>query len=310
MKQEGTPRRAVAAVVGTFDGVHTGHRFLLDSLREAAAPRGLATRVYTFTTHPLATLRPSACPPQLTEPSEKAALLKDSGVDEVAMIDFADVASLTARQFIEQIAREGVELLMVGHDNRFGSDGLRTLDEFAEAARGTGVAVVQAPELRTASGEAINSTTTRRLIQSRDIVAANLLLGHPYTLTGIVVKGKQLGRQIGFPTANIVPLEPMKLVPPHGVWACQATLEDGTKHPAMVNIGTRPTVDGEDSHVTIEAHLIGWSGNLYGRLVTLEFLAYMRDERRFDSLGELVNQLERDREAVAGCYSSLCNTAE
>ncbi|MDE7386395.1 MAG: riboflavin biosynthesis protein RibF [Muribaculaceae bacterium] len=287
-------RRRYAAVVGTFDGVHRGHRYLLDDLRQRAGARGLATRVYTFTDHPLATLCPSRAPFMLTTAAEKIGLLGRSGIDEYSICDFAEVAPMTAREYIELLAREGVGLLLIGYDNRFGSDRLVTVDQFVKAADGTGVEIQQAPELTDADGNPINSSRIRQLIADGDITAANALLGYRYELTGPVVHGKQLGRTIGFPTANQYIADGRKLIPAAGVYACLAAV-DGREYPAMVNIGHRPTVDRSDAPLSIEAHIIGADTDLYDRMLTLKVCDRLRPERRFDSLDALRRQLELDR---------------
>lgn len=287
-------KRRYAAVVGTFDGVHRGHRYLLDELGRRAAARGLATRVYTFTGHPLATLCPERAPFMLTTPAEKVGLLGQSGIDEYSICDFAEVAPMTAREYIEMLAGQRVELLLIGYDNRFGSDRLVTVDQFVEAARGTGVEIQQAPELTDADCRPINSSRIRQLITDGDITAANALLGYRYELTGPVVRGKQLGRTIGFPTANQYVADGHKLIPADGVYACLARV-DGREYPAMVNIGHRPTVDRPEAPISIEAHIIGADADLYDRMLTLKVCDRLRDERRFDSLDALRRQLELDR---------------
>ncbi len=299
-----TQTRGVAAVVGTFDGVHRGHCFLLANLRAMARERGLSTRVYTFTDHPLVTIAPDRAPRMLDTLVEKTERLKSAGIDDVVVEPFTDVRSLTARQYIERIAAEGVRLLLVGHDNRFGCDGLRTLSQFVEAADGLGVEVMQAPELTDGDGATINSTQARQLIEHGDVAAAASVLGYYYTLAGTVVDGKHLGRTIGFPTANVSPHpHERKIIPGNGVYACEATV-GGLTFPAMVNIGSRPTVNNDKEQVSIEAHLIGLNDNIYGRKITLRFLARLRDEQKFKSLEALCGQLERDRLEALGVYNS------
>lgn len=285
-----------AAVVGTFDGVHRGHRFLIDQLGALARERGLGTRVYTFDDSPLAVLRPEAAPRLLTLPDEKLRLLADAGVGECVMGRFGDVAGMTAREYIAMLAAEGVEVLLIGYDNRFGRDGLKTVAEFGEAARGTGVEVLQARELCEADGSAINSSAIRRRLADSDVEGANAMLGYGYRLEGVVGHGKELGRRLGFPTANVVPAgDGRKLVPGVGVYACRAVVPGGGVYGAMVNIGHRPTVDGTDAPLSVEAHLVGFTGDLYGATVELEFVRFLRAERRFASVEELRRQLEKDR---------------
>ncbi len=296
MSPDGAATRGYAAVVGTFDGVHRGHRYLLDHLLRRARAEGLATRVYTFTRHPLATIAPDKAPAPLLSLRQKADRLRQTGIDDLRTDDFSALRGLTARQYLERLASEGVRLLIVGHDNRFGSDGLRSLGEFQQAAAGLPVAVEQAPEL-TIGGCPVNSSAIRSLIAAGDIAGANALLGYPYAISGTVVSGRQLGRTIGFPTANLLPADPELLLPPTGVYAATATA--GDRHlPAMLNIGHRPTVDSPDSPVTIEAHIIGLDSDLYGKPLTLQLQGRLRSEQRFDSVESLRRQLEADRKAT------------
>lgn len=290
-------KRGYAAVVGTFDGVHRGHRYLIDDLRQRALHQGLATAVYTFTDHPLAYLAPHRAPHLLTTPDEKRTLLRDTGVDLIDITPFHTIARLTAREYILRLASQGVRLLLIGYDNRFGSDRLTTLSQFIHAAHGTGITVEQARELTTPDGLDINSTRIRQALTHADIPLANDLLGYRYSITGTVVHGKQLGRTIGFPTANLqLPPDTRKHPLPTGVYACTATLHDGTTHPAMVNIGHRPTVDTPHAPSTIEAHIIGLDTDLYDTTLTLHIHRRLRDEQRFDSLQALQAQLTRDRD--------------
>lgn len=285
------------AAVGTFDGVHLGHRFVIDRMKEIAARQGLSTCVYTFTDTPLVTLAPAKAPRQLSTPAEKVRLLEEACVDRCVMRDFGELAPLTAREFIAMLARDGVKVLLIGYDNRFGSDGLVTLEEFREAASGTGVCVEQAPELRTGDGKPLNSTVIRHAIMAGDIIKANKLLGYNYSLTGRVEHGKALGRTIGFPTANVGDVSCRKLIPALGVYACEARV-GSRSYRSMVNIGHRPTVAGGESTVTIEAYLVGYEGDLYGKEISLRFERRLRDERRFASLDELKAQLTLDLASV------------
>lgn len=292
-----------AAVIGTFDGVHTGHRYLLADLRDRAAALGLSTCACTFTDHPLATLRPQSAPPMLTTPAEKLSMLRALGIDRIDITPFVDVASMTARRYITQLASKGVRLILIGHDNRFGSDGLKTLQQFIDAARDTGVTIEQAVELTTPDGCDINSSRIRSLLAQGRLTQANELLGYRYRITGTVVKGKQLGRTIGFPTANLQPsAADRKVIPANGVYACLATV-DGMSLPAMVNIGHRPTVDTADAPISIEAHLIDCDQDLYDHTLTLEFIERLRDEQRHPTLDALRAQLERDRAATLAATS-------
>lgn len=289
----------IAAVVGTFDGLHRGHRFLLEKVKEMAALHGMDTRVYTFSDHPLRVIAPERAPLLLNTLTEKRDKLKEFGINQVEVADFENLRHLTAREFIKKMADEGVRLLVIGHDNRFGCDGLKTLPQFIAAADGLPVEIVQAPQL-TDGDKAINSTIIRKMLSEGKVQEAGAMLGYNYRLSGRVVAGKQLGRTIGFPTANIQP-EATKIIPAAGVYACIVNV-GSRKMPAMVNIGSRPTVDNPGAPLSIEAHIIGLDEDIYGREVTLEFMQRMRDEQKFPDLAALHAQLERDRSQTLALY--------
>lgn len=299
----GSAGNGAAGVVGTFDGVHRGHRFLIERLKETALERGLGTRVYTFASHPLASLAPGKAPLALLETDEKVARLMGAGADEVRVEDFAGICHLTAREYIERLARDGIKMLLVGHDNRFGSDRLTSIEEFRMAAAGTGVEITGAPELRTDDGHSISSSDIRRAIADGNIKAANEMLGYCYHFTGIVEHGKQLGRTIGFPTANLRPRDPQIILPGLGVYAGHVKTPEGD-FPTMTNIGRRPTVDAPDAPVSVETHIIGLDRELYGSELTLYLYERIRGEERFASVDELREQLEADRQAVKSLHRS------
>lgn len=296
----------LAAVIGTFDGVHRGHRFLLGELCRLAHEKGVQPRVYTFEKHPLELIAPMRAPRMINSAAEKSKLLKEC-VQDIIMLDFAEVRNLTARKFMEKLAAEGVAYLLVGHDNRFGSDGLHKVEEFAKAAQGLNMNIAGATAL-TEDGCEINSTLIRQALECGDVEKAAKLLGRPYSLSGIVVKGKQLGRTIGFPTANLSPDEAeRKIVPANGVYACLAHVDD-KQFPSMVNIGVRPSVDNEGARRSIEANIFGFNDDLYNKVLTIEFIKRIRDERKFASLEALGSQLEKDREATKAVILSFCKS--
>lgn len=295
------PGSLAAAVVGTFDGVHLGHRYLIKHLLERSLTAGLTPRVYTFRTHPLSVINPAKAPAPLTSTTEKIRRLNEAGVGDIRVEDFTVLRGLTARQFISRLADEGVRLLVIGHDNRFGSDGLTAIEEFRDAAKGLPVAIEQAPEL-TINGCPVNSSAIRSLIAAGDVGQANCLLGYRYQITGNVISGRQLGRTLGFPTANIAPDDPSLLLPAVGVYAAEALTSQG-RFPAMVNIGHRPTVDLPAAPISIEAHIIGLYADLYGSTVSVEPLSCLRSEMRFDTVDDLSRQLRADRDATLDFFA-------
>lgn len=321
--------KSFAAVVGMFDGVHTGHRYLFGELFRLCRERGLKPLLFTFPSHPLEIINPAVAPQLLSEPEEKLRLLEQFGFqrEQVEFMVFdQELRSLTAREFLGMLSRcYGVSAVLRGFNNRFGTERGLTPDDYRRIGREAGVEVVDATEYRCTgdefcmnsdafsvdSDEALlpSSSEIRRQLGEGNIDVANRLLGYPYPLSGTVVTGKQLGRQLGFPTANIAPRHPSKLIPADGVYICTAVvgqpprsaLSTGRepRFQAMVNVGTCPTVDGLNRCRTIEAHILNFDADLYGSSITLEFLTRLRPEIRFPSVGQLRRQLEDDRQAVA-----------
>lgn len=276
-----------AAVTGTFDGVHLGHRFLLEGLRSRAAERGLQPLALTFTDHPLALMAPDRVPAELTSGARRRALLEAEGV-EVEMLEFnEELRAMTAEEFLGMLNRRyGVELFLLGFNNRIGSD--RAGAEALAGRKIGGVEVVAALEH---PDMVVSSSRIRGALAEGDVEAAARMLGRPYAMDGTVVGGRQLGRTIGFPTANIEP-SPRAAIPAVGVYAGRML-----GHKAVVNVGRRPTVEGRtDAPLSIEAHLLDFSGDLYGRTVELEFTRRLRGEKKFASLEELKSAIRKDVE--------------
>lgn len=289
------------ATIGMFDGVHLGHRFLIEQLRHEGNIRNLETRVFSFLKHPLATIRPECVPPMLSTAQERTQEITSLGIDHCHLLDFtADLQQFTARQFMAMLHdKYRVDAIILGFNNRFGSDRLNDIADYKAIGLQIGVEVIQAKEYPD-----VSSSIIRQLILDGKITKASTALGRPYKLKGKVVKGKQLGRTIGFPTANLSIADNSKLIPPIGAYACVATIGEGKRYPAMVNIGYCPTVGLDNSTSTIEANIIGYDGNLYGDDITLEFFEYLRGEQRFDSLDKLVEQLNRDRQSTLDITTS------
>lgn len=316
--------RAIA--VGNFDGVHRGHRLVLDELVRLARQRGLDPAVVTFTSHPLALVAPERAPRLLQGFDERKILLEQAGMQVIAL-DFTDeLRRLSAKEFLELLRdRFDARLLLLGHDNRFGyrapGEAYSTVHPAVElyGSLCPDLEVVEAPRL-----PGVSSSAVRKAVAAGDMERAAEMLGRPFAYTARVIGGKRLGRTIGFPTANLVadtqvsdvadaravrPCKSQLLLPETGVYFCRAWLEDGSAWPAMVNIGCRPTVDGECAPISVEAHLDGFSGDLYDQQVKLEFLHRHRPERRFPSLEALRVQLAADLTALRD-YSSAAGRSE
>jgi riboflavin kinase/FMN adenylyltransferase len=278
------------ATIGFFDGVHRGHRFLFAQLKELAHEHGLEPLILTFDRHPKEVLT-GICPPMLTTYVERQQLLALHA--EVRVLPFAEVQGLTAEQFMRYLQeQEQVDVLLMGYDHRFGSDQLKGFSEYEKVARRVGLHVERAHECLVDSLP-VSSSRIRKLLHEGHIKEVNRLLGYHYSLSGSVEHGNGIGAQIGFPTANIC-LQSDKLLPIAGVYAASTVLEgdSNSAYDAVVNIGNNPTV-GND-HVTIEAHLINYQGNLYGKTITVALREYIRAERKFDSLQELHEQIRKD----------------
>lgn len=292
------------AVVGMFDGIHAGHHFLLDLLKHEGQQRQLMPLAITFANHPLEITDPQRAPALLSTPAEKAELLAQEGV-MAEIVPFNNELRMTsANDFLSMLAsRHNVRAMVLGFNNRFGHDAPRNPDTYRAMARSHGIELIEAPELPSGQGH-ISSSAIRALLSTKgDVAKAAQMLLHNYSITGEVAGGKQIGRTIGFPTANLIPNDSRKLIPLTGVYAAFATDHTGTTRPAVVNIGRRPTVENsDDAPVTIEAHIIDFSGNLYGTPLTLSFVNRIRPEQRFPHIEALRCQIETDRaEALRAC---------
>lgn len=285
--------RRVTATVGTFDGVHRGHRLVLQCLIEKAREYGDDPVVFTFDRHPLALIAPQRAPKRIMTVDEERRELEKEGVDVITLSFDEKLRSMTAGQWLQALHdKYGVRRMVMGYDNTFGCDGrFISSDDYRSLADAAGIDMTIAPCL-----DGISSSAVRHAIADGNIAGANSALGRPFSIEGTIVPGKALGRKIGFPTANLMPQTDI-IVPAKGVYAAFALLDDGRRIPTVVNIGQRPTVCN-DGNISIEAHLIGWSGNLYGKPMTLLFIARLRNEIRFDSLDSLKEQINADCESA------------
>ena len=287
--------RPCIATIGFFDGVHLGHRFLLRQVAEEAGKKGLATMVVTFPDHPRRTLHADYQPALLTTPTEKWELLAETGTDYCAWIPFTtELSKLTAREFMEHVLRDrlNVKALVIGYDHHFGHKSNETFEDYSRYGEELGIKIIQARELADSQIHISSSAIRKALLTGNADIAAQAL-GRPYSLQGSVVKGHQIGRTLGFPTANLHPLSPLKLIPGNGVYAVRATVDRQTTYAAMLNIGYRPTF-ADETCLTIEAHLLHFKGNLYGKDLQIDFITRLRGEQHFATPDELAAQLKRD----------------
>ena len=284
------------ATIGFFDGVHLGHRLVVERLVSIAHERGDESLVVTFWPHPRAVLQDGARDLRLlTTLEEKKAMLSGLGVDRVEVLDFTrSFAAFTAEQFLRDVLRNrfGVTTLLMGYDNRLGSDRL-TAAQLLSPADALGIELIEIEPFGHPAQTHISSTKIRKVLEEGKVEEAAKMLGYGYSLTGVVVAGNRLGRTIGFPTANLKLYEPLKLVPGRGVYAVEVEVL-GQCWRGMTNIGLRPTVGG--TYTTIETHILDFDEDIYGLPLTISFLRRIRDEVHFASLDELRSQLEKDRE--------------
>ena len=315
-------RKVAVVTTGFFDGVHLGHRRVLETVVSSARERGEEAVVVTFWPHPRTVLQQDARDFRLlTSLEEKKALLAAAGIDRTEVLPFTrEFASLKADEYLSLLqSRYGASLIVMGYDNRIGSD-RKTAEEIcvcqtvgcadpsqsklwappsykAEGGHGFDThtslppVVVVNPVIPGLTGNPISSTRIRKALEEGDVEAANGMLGYEYGLHGVVVAGNRMGRTIGFPTANMQLYEPLKLVPQNGVYAVNVEVT-GNVFRGMCNIGTRPTVGGTAR--TIETHILGFSEDIYGLPLRVRFLRRIRDERKFPSLDALRAQLEQD----------------
>lgn len=291
-------RNEYCATIGFFDGVHRGHQFMIDSLTTMAHAQGRQSLVITFDRHPRQVVHADYVPQLITTTDEKLQLLHATAADRIEMLHFdAQMAQLSAYEFMRQVLHEkyGVAMLLTGYDNRFGHNRAEGFADYVRYGEEMGMKVLQNTPIDI-DGLRVSSSLIRRLIVEGNITEANNCMGHPYSITGSVAHGFQEGRRIGFPTANIVPESAEKLVPGNGVYATRVSVEGGEWMPAMLNIGTNPTFQRQQT--TIEAHIIGFEGDIYGRKVRVEFGRKLRDEQRFESVEALQKQLETDKKEV------------
>ena len=296
-------REVAVVTTGFFDGVHLGHRHVLETVVSSARERGEEAIVVTLWPHPRTVLQQDARDFRLlTSVEEKKQLLKQLGIDRVEVIPFTkEFARLKADEYLRFLRKSfGATMVVMGYDNRVGSDQLTAdacaqLPEFAHRIDFSVLSCAPLPDY--AHGEAVSSTQIRKAIEEGDVERANKMLGYDYPLHGVVVSGNKLGRTIGFPTANMQLYEPLKLLPKDGVYAVEVEIQGQDRnYKGMCNIGVRPTVDGKAR--TIETHILDFDEDIYGLPIRIKFKKRIRDEIKFESLDALRQQLALDRQKV------------
>ncbi|HVW96598.1 MAG TPA: bifunctional riboflavin kinase/FAD synthetase [Mucilaginibacter sp.] len=297
------PLNNAVVTIGTFDGVHTGHRKIIADLRSLADETGGETVLLTFFPHPRMILHPEdESIKMINTIDEKAGMLEELGIDHLIITPFSrDFSNQTAEEYIRDVlvGKLGTKKIVIGYDHRFGKNRLGGLDDLLRLGPVYGFDVVEIPE-QDIYEVAISSTRIREALLNGAIELANTFLSYPFFITGKVIRGEQLGRQIGYPTANIVIEEKYKLIPLDGIFAVRVKV-GGDTYKGMAYIGSRPTVNGATRN--IEVNIFGFSGDIYGQNIRMEFYNFVRDDQKFDSLDELKEQIRKDKldvEALLG----------
>lgn len=289
-----------AVTVGSYDGVHTGHRKIIARMVEVAQSRSLRSVVVTFEPHPRRVLTGEISGPLglLTTLDEKVALLEAECVDLLVLVRFTpDFALRSSDDFIRNmlVGLLGAKAIIVGYDHAFGRDRSGSRETLERLGSELDVTIEVVEEVLIGN-EHISSTKIRRLLENGMVEKANEFLGSPFMITGKVVDGDKRGRKIGFPTVNLNLIDSNKLLPHYGVYYAQ-TVIDGVSFKALMNIGIRPTI-ASAAHLSLEAHLLGYSGNLYGTIMRFSLLRFIREEQKFLTIDELKRQIEKDKKTV------------
>lgn len=293
--------RGCVATIGNFDGVHLGHRRVLEQVKEKAAELGLPSVAITFEPQPREFFAGAQAPPRLTRFDEKVRLLQAEEIDRVLCLTFNKrLQSMSAEAFVDELLLKGlaVEHFVVGDDFRFGCDRAGDYTMLREAGARHGFSVVNTATFLM-DGERVSSTRIRESLAANDFELAERLLGRRYTVTGRVLHGQKLGRQLGVPTANI--RMHRFACPMRGVYAVHVRMPNGELAPGVCNVGMRPTVNGIQP--VLEVHLLDYQGHLYGQLLSVEFLAYIRAEQKFDGLEQLKTQIFADIDQVRAYFA-------
>ena len=296
---DAVPWDKCVATVGFFDGVHGGHRFLLNEVIEEARRQQSISVVVTFNEHPRKILKSDYQPRLLTTLEEKLELLDSTGIDACVVLDFSKEMSLfSAKEFIRNILSEKLKVstLFVGHDHRFGHNREDGFEEYKLYGAELYMDVIQAERFVLDGDEQFSSSQIRKALTTGDIALANTLLTYPYTFVGKVIGGYKNGRKIGFPTANMWFENKEKIIPAVGVYAVQVYVK-GHSYKGMMNIGYRPTFSADDQ-LSMEVHIIDFEADIYDQTIKIECIYRIRNEKKFNGVAELIEQLQKDKETV------------
>jgi riboflavin kinase/FMN adenylyltransferase len=300
------PGERSVITIGAYDGVHLGHRAVIEHVTRRSEELGVNSAVVTFDRHPASVVRPESAPSLLTSPEQKMDLLESTGIDAAVMVPFTpEVASESPESFVKRVLVDclGTQVIVVGDDFHFGRDREGNVDLLrklgADGDFGFEVEPLDLLPRHDGVDEPISSTAIRRALAGGDIGRANEMLGRHYGLQGIVVQGDQRGRLLGFPTAN-VEVPNTRCLPADGVYAGWYLRPDGETHPCAINIGRRPTFYEHADSSLLEAHLLDFDGDLYGESARIRFAGFLRSERKFDGVDALIAQLRADVQHARG----------
>lgn len=285
-----------AVTIGSFDGVHLGHREVVKQLMQLAKSQDGESVVFTFSPHPAQVLRPEKSFVMLTTIEEKTPLFKDAGIDHLIIFPFTkEFAQLSYREFVSQylVKKIKIKSILLGYDNKIGKNREGDYSELMKLSVKFGFDVIQQEKVKV-NEEELSSTHIRLLLNNGKLYEASKLLGYSYLITGKVVHGKQLGNKLGFPTANILPPQ-HKFIPANGVYAITVRFENKT-HLGMMNIGLRPTINDDAKVPVIEAHLFNFNEQLYDKEISISIIRKLRNEHKFNSVDALRAQLKKDKE--------------
>jgi len=292
--------RKTVITIGTFDGVHIGHRKIIDRVVSDAVANGLESVILTFFPHPRIVLHGGDGIKLLNTLDEKKTLLEAAGLQNLIVHPFDEAfANLTAREFVQTVLVDKLNIakIVIGHDHRFGKNRDAGIEDLIVFGREFSFEVEQIPA-QEINAVSVSSTKIRKALSDGEMELANNYLGYNYFITGTVVNGRQLGRTIGFPTANIKIAESYKLIPKNGIYIAQSVI-DGKNVRGMLSIGTNPTVGGQE--LSIEMYYMDFDGDLYGKTLSVEILSFIRDEQKFDSMEALKAAIANDR-VIANAY--------
>lgn len=288
-------QKPTVVTIGTFDGIHIGHRKIIEQLLKAAKTHGLASTILTFFPHPRMVLQQNVGLKLINTIEERIEILRKTGIDNLIVYPFnKEFSRFEAQEYIERVLIDqlNAKRVIIGYDHHFGRNRTADINDMYHYGKHYNFEVEEIPE-QDIDDVSVSSTKIRKALKKGELEKANRYLGAPFILTGKVVRGKQLGQKLGFATANIHIEEEYKLIPKNGVYVVQTKI-DGKRYHGMMNIGTNPTVGGTGQ--SIETHLFGWKEELYGRRLTVEILTRIRDEKNFSDIDQLIAAMKEDEQ--------------